>query len=77
MLNEPQYDASATLLSLPKVAERLDVSVSTAKRMVRAGALRGLKVGRQWRMSEAELARWVAEQVDRDAERRAGERGEA
>ncbi len=46
--------------SMAEVAKLLRVSVSTVKRLVRAGGLRGVKVGRQWRFTMHEIRRYLS-----------------
>jgi excisionase family DNA binding protein len=48
------------LLSVASVAERLDVSSKTVRRVIAAGKLRAHKVGRQVRVSEEDLALYLA-----------------
>lgn len=45
----------ATLLDCKAVASRLSLSCGTIYRWLRKGILKGSKVGRVWRVSEAEL----------------------
>ena len=43
------------LLTVPEVAEALRVSVRTVYNLLEAGALRGVIVGRAWRVPESAL----------------------
>ena len=47
------------LLTPEQVAERLQISIVTVKKWLTDGKLPGYKVGRQWRISEAELEKFV------------------
>lgn len=53
-------------LTLADVSEVLNVSASQAYALVRGGDLRAIKVGGrgQWRIEQAELDRFIAEQYD-------------
>jgi excisionase family DNA binding protein len=42
-------------LDLPSAAQALGISVDTARRLVKRGALRGFRAGSQWRVSPAAL----------------------
>ena len=52
--------AVPSLLSIAKVASLLDVSEKTVRRLIDAGDLVVHRVGRQLRISEADLAAFVA-----------------
>ena len=43
------------LLTPPQVAERLQVNERTVTQWLRKGYLRGFKIGKEWRVSEADL----------------------
>lgn len=43
------------LLTVKEVADRLQLSVETVKKMLRSGEIPGRKYGRQWRVSPSEL----------------------
>ena len=45
------------LRTLKEVATILNISMTTAYRMVYSGYLRGIKVGRQWRFTQEEIDR--------------------
>jgi excisionase family DNA binding protein len=53
-------------LTLPDVAEMLNVSASQAYALVRSGDLRAIKIGGrgQWRIEESELERFIAERYE-------------
>jgi excisionase family DNA binding protein len=46
--------------AVPTIAQALGVSASSAKRLIRDGLIPVVRVGRQYRIDEAELDRWVA-----------------
>ena len=48
------------LMSLTDVADQLDVSLSTLRRRITEGALRVHRIGRALRVSEADLAAFLA-----------------
>ena len=48
------------LLTPDEVADRLQVSRLTVMSYLRSGVLKGIKVGRLWRVSEEELGRFLA-----------------
>ena len=49
------WDSLKPMLSPDEVAEFLDISLSTVKRMLYDGKLKGQKFGRQWRISRDDL----------------------
>ena len=53
--------AQSRLLTPGEVAEILRVSEETVLRMLRAGELRGIKVGRQWRIPFLSVQQIVGE----------------
>ncbi|MCZ3387190.1 MAG: helix-turn-helix domain-containing protein [Actinomycetia bacterium] len=57
---------SRRFLTLPDVAEMLNVSASQAYALVRSGDLRAIKVGGrgQWRIEESELEQFIAERYE-------------
>ena len=63
-MNEPLADDMLRAYSLPDVAERLDVSLKTVRRMIDAGELktfRPLRKGRTVRVSERSLRELFAD----------------
>lgn len=46
-------------LTVEQVAERLQTSVQTVWRLLRTGALPGVKLSRQWRVTEAGLTAYL------------------
>jgi len=49
------------MLTLTQAAARLGLSPSTLRNQVRAGRLAARKVGRDWTVTEREVARYAAE----------------
>jgi excisionase family DNA binding protein len=47
------------LLTLTETAELMQVSKLTLHRMLRRNELPAFKVGRQWRVRESELTKWI------------------
>lgn len=47
------------MLSLEEVAYRLNVSVQTVRRLIESGQLRGVKVGKQWRVRQEDLDDYI------------------
>jgi len=60
MFNQHPKPSQLTLLSLKKVADYLDVSLSTVRRLIKDGVLRARRVGGQLRVSLADLEAYVA-----------------
>jgi excisionase family DNA binding protein len=44
-------DDAARLLTIPEVADRLQVSTKTVRRLTATGEIRGVRVGGQWRFA--------------------------
>lgn len=55
--------AETTLLTPEQVAERLQVKERTVLDWLRAGELRGLKLGRLWRIRPEDLEKFLAAAV--------------
>jgi len=49
------------LLTVPEVAGILRVSVRTVYNLLEAGALRGVRVGRAWRVPESALEEFISQ----------------
>jgi excisionase family DNA binding protein len=56
-------DVSRPLLTIDKVPSRLNVSVSTVRRLVRDGKLRAYRVGGRLRFKPEEVAAYVDAQL--------------
>jgi excisionase family DNA binding protein len=54
-----QIHGAAPLLDIPAVARRLGISVKTVRRFIARGELRAHRIGRQLRISEEELLRFL------------------
>ena len=54
----------AEFLTVSEVASLLKLSESTVYTMVRAGDIPAVKLGNQWRVSEARLDEWLEEKED-------------
>lgn len=52
-------DQPRKLLSIPTTAGRLDVSITTVRRLIRRGELPALRVGTQFRIDPDELEEWL------------------
>ncbi len=57
-MTEPQ------LLTPAQIAEALQLTESTITRWLRNGRLRGFKVGKDWRVSKADLDAFLEEQAN-------------
>ena len=53
------------LLTPAQIADALQLTESTITRWLRNGRLRGFKVGRDWRVSPADLDAFLEEQANR------------
>jgi excisionase family DNA binding protein len=51
-------------LSIQRLAERLDVSPRTARRLIREGELRAHRIRRQWRVFEHDLRDYLMRQAN-------------
>jgi excisionase family DNA binding protein len=52
-------DTLPTLLTIGQVAETLQISTKTVRRWVEGGDLIAHRIGRQWRISEADLQAFI------------------
>jgi excisionase family DNA binding protein len=61
--------------TVAEVAERVHVSTDTIKRALKAGFLKGFRVGARgdWRIDEAELDAWIAGGAKTPPRRQAGQ----
>ncbi len=53
---------SSEYLTPEQIAERLKVATKSVHEMFRSGMLPGFKLGRLWRIAEADFERWVQAQ---------------
>jgi excisionase family DNA binding protein len=58
------YKKVENFLSSQRVAETLEISHETVNRWLREGILKGTKVGKQWRVRESELLRFLSIQPE-------------
>ena len=65
--------ADTTLLTPGQVAERLQVKERTVLDWLRAGELRGLKLGRLWRIRPDDLEKFLAAAAPKASPRKARE----
>ncbi|MGZ4706648.1 MAG: B12-binding domain-containing protein, partial [Acidimicrobiales bacterium] len=63
----PTLPSDGGLLTLAEVADRLGVHYMTAYRYLRTGRLEGSKHGTEWRVREADVARFEARSADATA----------
>ena len=49
------------VMTVPELAERLNVSTITIYRLLKAGQLPAFRVGSDWRFSADAIARWIEE----------------
>jgi len=54
--------APPRLLEVAHVAHRLSVSIEFVRRLIRTGQLTAIRIGRRWRVSEADLQAWMESQ---------------
>ena len=66
-LNQHEELDREQAFSVCRVAERLNVSDRTARRLIEAGALKAYRIGRQWRVFEPDLEEYLARQANRHA----------
>ena len=50
---------NSPLLDVPEVAAKLRLTEEHTRRLLRAGELPGLKIGKVWRVDGEALARWI------------------
>jgi excisionase family DNA binding protein len=63
------------LLTPEVVAESLHVQRSTIMKYLRAGVIKGRKIGRLWRITEADLQVYLEQAAQRDEPHYTGEEG--
>lgn len=62
-MDTSSHDPKTVLLSIPDVAERIGKSdESVLRRYTRGKGMPWFKLGGEWRITEADLASWIAEQ---------------
>lgn len=55
----PSPEKTGRMLKIPEVADRLRVNPKTVRRWIANGELSAFKLGRQWRISEQDLKRFL------------------
>jgi excisionase family DNA binding protein len=58
-ITPPHEVPGAPLIDIAAVARRLDVCVKTVRRFIARGELRAFRIGRQLRVSEEEILRFL------------------
>lgn len=53
-----------TLLTIEQVAEQLQVSVRTVRRIMDADELKGFKIGKRWRFTQSEVEAYLKRQQE-------------
>lgn len=56
--------------SITRMARRLDVSERTARRIIEIGQLKAHRIGRQWRVFEADLQDYLARNANTQQQKR-------
>jgi excisionase family DNA binding protein len=64
------------LLTPEVVAERLHVQRSTIMKYLRAGVIKGRKIGRLWRITEEDLQAYLEQAAQRGEPHDTGEKGQ-
>jgi excisionase family DNA binding protein len=64
-VSEPQYVPRGTLLTVAEVAASMRVSNMTVYRLIKGGQLAAVRVGKNFRIREAEVERYLAERAVR------------
>jgi excisionase family DNA binding protein len=64
-VSEPQYAPRGALLTVAEVAASMRVSNMTVYRLIKAGQLAAVRVGKNFRIREAEVERYLAERAVR------------
>ena len=59
-----------TFLTTEEVLEYLQVNLRTVYRLIKAGKIPAVRVGRQWRFREEEIRRWLDMAQERLLDRR-------
>ena len=59
-----------TLLNIEQVAEQLQVSTRTVRRLMEKDDIKGFRVGKRWRFTQSEVDAYVKRQQDDETEKR-------
>ena len=65
-----------SFLTIPRVAERLQVSEKTVRRLLTSREMPGYKIGGQYRIAPSELDAWIRDQALAERETVTSEGGE-
>ena len=65
-----------SFLTIPRVAERLQVSEKTVRRLLTSREMPGYKIGGQYRIAPVELDAWIRDQALTEGETAASKDGE-
>ncbi|MEA2550404.1 MAG: hypothetical protein QOE25_173 [Actinomycetota bacterium] len=60
MARDPQSFASGSLLTVSEVAQAMRVSNMTVYRLIKSGAIPAVRIGKNYRIREAEVERYLA-----------------
>lgn len=64
-MSKPQYVPRGTLLTVTEVAASMRVSNMTVYRLIKGGDLAAVRVGKNFRIREAEVERYLADRAFR------------
>jgi excisionase family DNA binding protein len=64
-VSKPQYVPRGTLLTVAEVAASMRVSNMTVYRLIKGGELAAVRVGKNFRIREAEVERYLSERAFR------------
>jgi len=56
------------LMTVPEVAQKLNMSTKTVYRMAQEGDLPGVKIGSSWRFLPTQVAKWVKDKAHQPVE---------
>lgn len=57
-----------TLLTIEQVADQLQVSTRTVRRIMKTDALKGFMVGKRWRFTQSEVEAYLRRQQEKKPE---------
>ncbi|MEA2520813.1 MAG: hypothetical protein QOI81_459 [Actinomycetota bacterium] len=60
MARDPQSFASGSLLTVSEVAQAMRVSNMTVYRLIKSGAIPAVRIGKNYRIREVEVERYLA-----------------
>ena len=59
-----------TLLTIEQVAEQLQVSTRTVRRLMDRDEIKGFMIGKRWRFTQSEVDAYVKRQQDEETDKR-------